>query len=351
MSDTPSIVNDPSETPEAASQEGSQASSRENASQPSSTTLCPYCGTVNATDDKCGACGGLFEPLSLRATQIAMGPWQLRDKHQPFRPGFSYETLKKMVASGRVKANTVLRGPTTMQFWQVARNTPGVSHLLGVCHACNGPLAPEEVGCPKCGAQIVVPIERDRLGLQYPTEDAARAAQKRLAAEIAMINGEVSAGDGIPESSNQDAAQAGSAQPPVEQPAAPMTEDDLLAGLFSLDPSAVPADGQDWPDPFNTPAPAPGSVPASGTVVAGGVPAHEAFLGATSAPGTAQDNPFAGTALESDWNPSAPHAPMPQPMPSAVPAASGGGGMVKILIAVNVVLVVIAAFLIWLMTR
>jgi len=341
MSDTPSIVNDPSETPEAAPQEGS----RQSASQQSSTTLCPYCGTVNTTGDKCSACGGLFDPLSLRATQIAMGPWQLRDKHQPFRPGFSYETLKKMVTGGRIKPNTVLRGPTTMQFWQVARNTPGVSHLLGVCHVCNGPLASEEVVCPKCGAQIVVPIERDHLGLQYPTEDAARAAQKRLAAEIAMVNGETPAADGTPEGGNPDSAtaQANTAQSLVEQPAAPMTEDDLLAGLFALDPAGVPADGQDWPDPFNAAsaqAAAPGA--ASGT-----------RLGAASAQANSQDNPFAGTALEGDWNPSVAQAPspIPQPVPSSVPAASSGGGMVKILIAVNVVLVVIAGFLIWLINR
>ena len=56
--------------------------------------LCPYCGNTQKTPDRCEGCGGLFEPLSRKATQIKMGPWFIRDKNNPFRPGCSYEVLR-----------------------------------------------------------------------------------------------------------------------------------------------------------------------------------------------------------------------------------------------------------------
>src|SRR5690348_425633 len=103
---------------------------------PSKLVLCPYCGHAQPAADRCEECRGLFEPLSRRATQISMGPWFIRDKANPFRPGCSYEVLRKQIAAGKIKPTTVLRGPTTRQFWSVARNVPGVAHLLGYCHRC-----------------------------------------------------------------------------------------------------------------------------------------------------------------------------------------------------------------------
>ena len=99
-------------------------------------TLCPYCGNTQSGGDKCGQCGGLFEPLSRKATQISMGPWYIRDPRMPFRPGCSFVVIKRQAKAGKIKSTTVLRGPTTRQFWSVARNVPGVAHLIGYCHDC-----------------------------------------------------------------------------------------------------------------------------------------------------------------------------------------------------------------------
>ena len=144
--------------------------------------LCPYCGQTQTRSHKCNACGGLFEPLSRRATQIAMGPWYLRDKHQPFRPGFSYPILKQMIQSGRVTPTTVLRGPTTRQFWSIARNVPGVAHLLGYCHQCHRHVEtdPSPDNCPHCEARFKSVRQRNELGLQFPTRRAAESAQRAL---------------------------------------------------------------------------------------------------------------------------------------------------------------------------
>jgi len=142
--------------------------------------LCPYCGFTQPHAEKCSGCGGLFEPLSRMATQIAMGPWFVRDKVNPFKPGFSIETLKKMIEAGRVKPYTVIRGPSTHQFWSIARNVSGVAHMLGYCHQCGEKVDPRDKACPHCMATFRSFKERDRLGLQYPTKEAVEAAQKKL---------------------------------------------------------------------------------------------------------------------------------------------------------------------------
>lgn len=128
--------------------------------------LCPYCGnTQSEPEDRCGACGGYFDSLSLKVTQQHMGPWFIRDRHRPFRPGASYEVIKREIEKGRIKATTILRGPTTRQFWSVARNVPGVAHLLGYCHACGAHCKPNDESCSECGEVFFAPKLRDNLGL------------------------------------------------------------------------------------------------------------------------------------------------------------------------------------------
>ncbi|MEX2213700.1 MAG: hypothetical protein WD768_06210 [Phycisphaeraceae bacterium] len=166
--------------------------------------LCPYCGHVQvvpdnaSVPDQCAECRGLFEPLSRRATQISMGPWYIRDKKNPFRPGASFEVISKMARNGRIKPTTVLRGPSTKQFWSVARNVPGISHLLGYCHKCNAKVKADDKVCHACGEKFDEPKERNELGLAYRTAAEAAAAQKALEKEIAQLTGQPTAGSSGP---------------------------------------------------------------------------------------------------------------------------------------------------------
>jgi len=151
--------------------------------------LCPYCGAAQRGGQRCHTCGGLFEQLSQKATQIAMGPWYIRDKANPFRPGCSYEVIRKMVASGRIKPTTVIRGPTTRQFWSIARNVEGVAHLLGYCHHCGAHIDPNDTSCEICGASFK-PIEmRNELGLRFRTTAEVEQAQRELDAEVSAATG------------------------------------------------------------------------------------------------------------------------------------------------------------------
>lgn len=127
--------------------------------------VCPYCGGASALEARCGSCGGLFEPLSRQATQNAMGPWFIRDEGQPFRPGCSYETLVRLAERGVVKPETIVRGPSTYQFWSTARRTPGLANKLGMCHNCQAAVGRGAAGCGACGVSFGVGGDRQVLGL------------------------------------------------------------------------------------------------------------------------------------------------------------------------------------------
>jgi hypothetical protein len=94
-----------------------------------------------------------------------MGPWFIRDLASPFRPGCSYDTLRDLIRRGRITAETIIRGPTTHQFWTFAGRAPSVANLLGLCHNCRGRARPDEFACRACGASFAPDTDRQHLGL------------------------------------------------------------------------------------------------------------------------------------------------------------------------------------------
>lgn len=129
------------------------------------SVLCPYCGSVTSNNARCSACGGRFDPLSRQATQNHMGPWSIRDDRSPHRPGCTFDTLCRLVDSGIVGPDTVIRGPSTRQFWTLARHTPGIAHRMGVCHNCRAAVARDAFQCPSCHAPFTVDRDRQHLGV------------------------------------------------------------------------------------------------------------------------------------------------------------------------------------------
>lgn len=127
--------------------------------------LCPYCGSITPAGARCSHCRGLLDPLSRQATTNTMGPWFIRDDAQPFRPGCSYHTLVGLIQRGKVTRTTIIRGPSTRQFWMFAGKVPGVAHLLGVCHSCQEESHADDFACNNCGAVFTAEEDRQRLGL------------------------------------------------------------------------------------------------------------------------------------------------------------------------------------------
>lgn len=152
---------------------------------------------------RCEGCGGKFDALSRQATQNAMGPWWIRDAERPFRPGCAYETIRAMVGKGLITGQTVLRGPTTRQFWRHARRVPGVAHLLGVCHACQREVSPEAFMCPACGASFAAETDRQHLGLSTVSLLPGQASAEKIAA-VSVPTGPV--GSGVPHAASGGAA-------------------------------------------------------------------------------------------------------------------------------------------------
>jgi len=94
-----------------------------------------------------------------------MGPWQVRNERNPFAPGCSYTKLREMIARGKIHRETVIRGPSTRQFWTLACNAPGVAVLMGECHACHSRVDPDDYMCKRCGTVLTYQADRQHLGL------------------------------------------------------------------------------------------------------------------------------------------------------------------------------------------
>ena len=135
--------------------------------------LCPYCGSRQAFAKACGACGGRFDAWSLAATQNDMGAWFVRDSKRPNFVGYSYATIVAAIRAGEIGRDAIVRGPSTRQFWTVARRAAGLAHLFGRCHACQGPVAAEDTDCNACGVSAHDWQDRNYLGLP-PVEAVAQ---------------------------------------------------------------------------------------------------------------------------------------------------------------------------------
>jgi hypothetical protein len=193
--------------------------------------LCPYCGEVTHGLESCGACGGRFDPLSRQASQNAMGPWFVRDVSQPFRPGCSYATLRRQVERGMVTRMSVVRGPTTNQFWSLAQRAPGVAHLLGVCHACLAPVDAHEYACARCGAVFPGAGDRQHLGL-LPARLLPGQAQPEVVAALSWEGpGSGESGAAIARSSSAGRGVHAAAPAQVLAAAAPVEASAEASGL------------------------------------------------------------------------------------------------------------------------
>ena len=160
--------------------------------------VCPYCGAVTPDSGRCSSCDGRFDPLSRQVTQNQMGPWSIRDDRQPHRPGCTYQMVARLIEQDSINSETVLRGPTTRQFWTLARHTPGVAHLLGVCHSCQAAVKKDAFACPSCHASFTAERDRQHLGLgpSRPLPGQGLPEVLALHAEPASLGGHGAAATG-----------------------------------------------------------------------------------------------------------------------------------------------------------
>jgi hypothetical protein len=96
--------------------------------------------------------------------------------------------MAKLIEREQVTKYSVIRGPTTRQFWTVAKHVPGIAHLLGFCHGCDACVDPRAHGCPECGVPFGAYLDRNYLGLPevcpLPGETPLAPPDERAAATM-----------------------------------------------------------------------------------------------------------------------------------------------------------------------
>jgi hypothetical protein len=126
--------------------------------------VCPFCGTQRETDvGACTQCSLEDTPTTRTATRGKLGPWYVLQSRNPSAPGMNFATLMALVQKGRVTARSVLRGPTTGQFWRHAAKVKGVSREFLLCWNCGGDVAKNARACPNCKRLQEPPLNPDVL--------------------------------------------------------------------------------------------------------------------------------------------------------------------------------------------
>lgn len=124
--------------------------------------VCPFCGTLNETmDGPCPQCTMSNTAETRKATKSRIGPWYVLQSRNPAAPGMRYETLLGFVHKGRVKARSIVRGPTTHQLWRFACQVKGLSREFGLCYSCGGSIEHEAQLCPQCNRLQDPPADPD----------------------------------------------------------------------------------------------------------------------------------------------------------------------------------------------
>ncbi len=112
---------------------------------------CVYCGQVIDRDlDRCPHCRTSFSEAVRRASREVVGDWFYLDPRNPSGRGVSFEMLVKMIEKGRLKPESVVRGPTTHLDWMFAAETPRLAKYLGLCPHCFAEATPDQTYCTHC---------------------------------------------------------------------------------------------------------------------------------------------------------------------------------------------------------
>lgn len=126
--------------------------------------VCPFCGTTREVEvGPCTQCSLEDTPTTRSATRSKLGPWYVLQSRNPSAPGMNFATLMVLVQKGRVTARSVLRGPTTGQFWRHAAKVKGISREFGLCWNCGGEVARNARACPSCKRLQEPPLNPDVL--------------------------------------------------------------------------------------------------------------------------------------------------------------------------------------------
>ena len=148
---------------------------------------CVYCGQViDRTADRCPHCRTSYSFAVRKASREVVGDWFYLDPRNPSGRGVSFETLIKMIEKGRIKRDSVVRGPTTHYDWMYAAEAPRLAKYLGLCPHCFAEAKPEDTYCNQCQLNMNERPADARPGatpdeIRDPVHKAAYQMEERLA--------------------------------------------------------------------------------------------------------------------------------------------------------------------------
>jgi len=112
---------------------------------------CVYCGKViDRGIDRCPHCRTSYSFAVRKASREVVGDWFYLDPRNPSGRGVTFETLIKMIEKGRIRPDSVVRGPTTHHDWMYAAEAPRLAKYLGMCPHCFAEARPEDTYCTHC---------------------------------------------------------------------------------------------------------------------------------------------------------------------------------------------------------
>ena len=152
---------------------------------------CVYCGQViERSSDRCPHCLTSFSFAVRQASRETVGDWYYLDPRNPSGRGVTFETLIKMIEKGRLKADSIVRGPPSHHDWTYAGETPRLAKYLGMCPHCFAKAKPEETFCTSCQLNMNARPADPRPGIppelvKEPFHNAAYEMEEKLAGEAA----------------------------------------------------------------------------------------------------------------------------------------------------------------------
>jgi hypothetical protein len=168
------------------------------ATVPSGKVVCPFCGSVNDRpshdydNTACPRCSMADTPGTRQATRARLGPWFVRQTRNPAAPGMKFDTLMALVKRGQVTGQSVVRGPTTNQFWRFAAQVKGLSREFGLCYNCATPVDKAATICPQCNRMQEPPANPDVLLENAPAATApSNVASTPAPAAVATVHREI----------------------------------------------------------------------------------------------------------------------------------------------------------------
>jgi hypothetical protein len=135
----------------------------------------------DATEGQCPQCTMENTAAGRKATKARIGPWYVLQKRNPAAPGMKFETLLSFVNKGRVKAHSIVRGPTTHQLWRFAAHVRGLSREFGLCYSCGSEIERDAALCPQCNRPQTLPAQPDAF-LESAEGEAAPVVYRELPA-------------------------------------------------------------------------------------------------------------------------------------------------------------------------